>query len=523
MTIAKQPDCEAEVISQKADVLIYGTGFIQCMLAAKLSKANKSVFLVDVGRYYGQSFASIPLKDLLKWVRRNDIKENECNGPPLSNVDPFYGVFDSYKMIVSSNFEEKIDSSLMTSYIDMTCFPILAKSKIFTQITDLESGLMDYDLGFFPIKRLDIGSNVWESSPFSVPLSKEDIFMHEKLNHIEKRIWMKILSAALVPQSDGAQEQSFYEWFESIMEKQHAQIPSADMLRFTVYHTIAGMTLPFETCQLTMEEGLNRMKAFATASNSLFSSQSAPNDLNHHDLTRALYLIQEYSSDVLQAFARKACVFGATISLGSDICSTVVNNNEIEMKIIPSLSSYSTSSLTIQAPLIIGDCFKLGLHGSDKHGRSSTGNRAILLASRPILLKRDDSDNDIVAYHQHYYKSVSEKDTGLVYHIVERRLSNDLFFVHFFALGSDIELSDAFSTFSNIIDQWYKLDNDRSSILLELYGSNSIIDEYYLPKILEPRVIHLPLGYPFFCSDVYDKIALETDKLVEHCLMVLDH
>lgn len=410
-------------VTEHVDVLIYGTGMTQCILAATLARRGLKVFIVDKCHHYGKSFASIPLQDI----------ENSDN--------VFDDIFDEYQITIKKS--ELYSIPIRT--LDMSCFPILKSSDIFSEM--INSNITDYDIEFASIDNmtLDIESDKYDQiKPFPIPLSKEDIFVHPYLDIIEKRQWMKRLSKLFEVVRDGCNnknDENFDSWIESIINipelnyNPHSlSMPlnekNESLLRFMTNHCLARLN----GNTVSKQNGIERLVGFLSSMKK-FNSNSP-------------YLIPYHaSSEIIQGFARKASVYGASIYLGADIQHISLNPPKI-------IIQDNNSSISIEASSIVADVSLL----DDSVDIVKREYRAILVTNKPILLHDDAS----VAFHH-------QNTESFIYNVIERRINCDssYYYVNFFTSYNSMSSKELFQP---IVKSLYNPEN----ILFALFGSNPL-------------------------------------------------
>eukprot|EP00757_Euglenozoa_sp_SAG-D1_P022627 gene22627-1352_t len=78
-----------ELEETEFDVIMNGTGFVECLLAGALARSGQKVLHMDRSSWYGEDFASVTLDQLLDWleVQQANVKfhETECEKGEVEN------------------------------------------------------------------------------------------------------------------------------------------------------------------------------------------------------------------------------------------------------------------------------------------------------------------------------------------------------------------------------------------------------------------------------------------------------
>ncbi|KAF4619215.1 hypothetical protein D9613_005473 [Agrocybe pediades] len=157
------------------DAVILGTGLVESITAAALSKAGYKVAHIDSNPYYGGEEASLSLDELVQWADHN---------ATLSSNDPSA----RYQRITRS---KEVPSQSRQYSICLRPAVIPALGPLISSL--IMSGVAKYS-GF----RLLECVSVYDSSgrARNVPGSKEDIFKNKEISLIEKRRLMRFLTFA---------------------------------------------------------------------------------------------------------------------------------------------------------------------------------------------------------------------------------------------------------------------------------------------------------------------------------------
>lgn len=217
------------------DVLLYGAGFVQCAIAAILSSRGKRCFIVDDCKYYGRSFASIPLSDMLSLqnlnVRRSTVANQSMRDEIMTiknNKHPLAGIFKECEVVkyAQHDFVNHI------KFVELSSFPIFLNESLIDTIKDL--GITDY-VEFVPVDGVYLKER---DAYFRLPLSKEEIFMHPRLNLAEKRQWMKLLTKLKSSTLAESSRSNFVEWLSA-----ETGNSINELAKSTIIHVLAGLTI----------------------------------------------------------------------------------------------------------------------------------------------------------------------------------------------------------------------------------------------------------------------------------------
>lgn len=162
------------------DVIIFGTGLVESIAAAALSKAGVKVAHLDHNPYYGADEASLTLDELARWA--DDRSESSGNS----------GKSSSYLTAQRAKFTSISRSGVIpehSRHYSVSLSPTLIQSVGSLISSLIASGVSRYG-GYRLLERVGIYSS--SSGLQNVPGSKEDVFK-SSLSLIEKRRLMRFL------------------------------------------------------------------------------------------------------------------------------------------------------------------------------------------------------------------------------------------------------------------------------------------------------------------------------------------
>ncbi|KAJ3501270.1 hypothetical protein NLJ89_g9414 [Agrocybe chaxingu] len=263
------------------DAVIFGTGLVESMTAAALSKAGYKVAHIDVNPYYGGDEASLSLEEFVQWADQASSSSSEPSSPPSR----FQRVSRSPGVPPQSR---QYSICLQPAVIPSTG-PLIASL--------VSSGCAKYS-GF----RLVDCVSMYDSSGRvkSVPGSKEDIFKSKEISLIEKRRLMRFLTFA-AGDLDGRQE----------LEGKR-DMPFVEFLKttFTLSDDIANViAYSLAYCMSTTEPTLPTLRRLQRYLRSAGRYGPSPFLIGHYGCL----------GDIAQGFCRAAAVSGGVYILGRKV------------------------------------------------------------------------------------------------------------------------------------------------------------------------------------------------------------
>ncbi|KAH9482877.1 Rab proteins geranylgeranyltransferase component A [Psilocybe cubensis] len=180
------------------DVVIFGTGLVESIVAAALSKAGYKVAHIDSNSYYGGDEASLSLDELVQWA------------------DGISHTPDS-----SSRFQRVTRSTEVPSQARQ--YSICLRPAVLSAMGPLISSLIMSGVAKYSGFRLLDCVSVYDGygRAKSVPGSKEDIFKSKEISLIEKRRLMRFLTFAAADfvgkkEIEGKENMPFLEFLKSV-------------------------------------------------------------------------------------------------------------------------------------------------------------------------------------------------------------------------------------------------------------------------------------------------------------------
>ncbi|KDR83521.1 hypothetical protein GALMADRAFT_110089 [Galerina marginata CBS 339.88] len=259
------------------DVVVFGTGLVESITAAALSKAGYKVAHIDSNPYYGGDEASLSVDDLVQWAD----KPAPSSGPP-----------PRFQRIIRS--QEIPPQSRQYS--------ICLQPAVITSLGYLISSLIMSGVAKYSGFRLLDSVSVYHSSGCvkNVPGSKEDIFKSKDISLIEKRRLMRFLTFASTDftgkkELEGEQDVPFIEFLQSVFSLSQ-EISSTIAYSLAFCMAASEPTLP----------SLQRLQSYLRSSGRYGSSP---------------FLIGHYGGigDIAQGFCRAAAVSGGVYILNRNV------------------------------------------------------------------------------------------------------------------------------------------------------------------------------------------------------------
>ncbi|KJA30088.1 hypothetical protein HYPSUDRAFT_175261 [Hypholoma sublateritium FD-334 SS-4] len=178
------------------DVIVFGTGLVNSITAAALSKCGYKVAHIDSNPYYGGDEASLSLEELVKWADRTA----SSNAP--------------------SRFQRLTRSVEVPSQSRQ--YSICLQPGVIPSVGPLISSLVSSGVAKYSGFRLLEAVIVYDSTGVkNVPGSKEDIFKSKEISLLEKRRLMRFLTFAATDFEDkkeleGMEDMPFLEFLPKV-------------------------------------------------------------------------------------------------------------------------------------------------------------------------------------------------------------------------------------------------------------------------------------------------------------------
>ncbi|KAK9239328.1 GDP dissociation inhibitor-domain-containing protein [Lipomyces kononenkoae] len=267
---ASATDC-----NETCDVLIYGTGLVESVVAAALAWQGTNVLHIDSNPYYGGAWAALNLDELKAWTDRVN---------SASNNTPF---LDAY-LYISRNLDPRkyaIDLSPHILFTRSDLLSLLIKSRV--------SRYLEFKpLGSF---------HTFEQDSFEkVPGTKEDIFTSQTLTLLTKRSLMRFMKFVI----DWEQNTTVWQEYKDepiskfLEEKFGLDVPQIVEL----VHSIGLLPTP----KTSTEVALAKIKRYLTS-------------MQVYGNFPAMYSMYGTGGELAQGFCRSAAVAGAVYRLGSKL------------------------------------------------------------------------------------------------------------------------------------------------------------------------------------------------------------
>lgn len=335
-----------ESLPSEYDVIVFGTGMVESIVAAACAHVGKKVLHLDRNSYYGNLWATFTLEGLQKYFGinsenpQNEFTVDEARSEEkLSASNAVYIKTDSHILIsdvvqkwsVGESIDSVPDSDQDIKESSDTC-NVWTQNKIINNSRKFNLDLSPkflYSRG--KMVELLLSSQVSRYMEFIsitniltfitnrlevVPCSKSDVFTNKKVSVIEKRILMKVLDACLVYKDGslvfkGFEEDTFYNYLKAKKVPDH-------LIHYIIYAIVMGTK---ETpCLVAVKQAQQFLFSIGAYGNSPF-------------------LWPMYgSSELLQAFCRLCAVFGGIYYLNRGIeslviedgnCVGVISNNQL--------------------------------------------------------------------------------------------------------------------------------------------------------------------------------------------------
>ncbi|KAF5321195.1 hypothetical protein D9619_000865 [Psilocybe cf. subviscida] len=260
------------------DVAILGTGLVNSITAAALSKAGYKVAHIDSNAYYGDEEASLSLEEVVKWA------DSRTSAPLTSR-------FQRISRSANVPSQSRQYSICLLPTIIPSVGPLISSL--------VSSGVAKYS-GFKLLESVSIYDSPGKVK--SVPGSKEDIFKNKQISLIEKRRLMRFLTFAAGD-------------FEDKKELEcKADVPFLDFLRttFSLSEEIASIiTYALAFCMSPNEPTLPTLVRLRKYLRSGGRYGPSP------------FLIGHYGGigDIAQGFCRASAVSGGVYILGRKVTS----------------------------------------------------------------------------------------------------------------------------------------------------------------------------------------------------------
>ncbi|KAK9321965.1 GDP dissociation inhibitor-domain-containing protein [Lipomyces orientalis] len=274
--------------TETCDVLIYGTGLIESIVAAALAWQGTNVLHIDSNPYYGGSWAALNLDELKAWTDR--VNETATNNTPFS---------DAY-LYISRNLDPRkyaIDLSPHILFTRSDLLNLLIKSRV--------SRYLEFKpLGSF---------HTFEQDSFEkVPGTKEDIFTSQTLTLLTKRSLMRFMKFVIDWEQNTAVWQEYKDEPISKFLEEKFGLDGPQIVELV--HSIGLLPTPNAPTELA----LGRITRYLTS-------------MHVYGNFPAMYSMYGTGGELAQGFCRSAAVAGAVYRLGTKLKSFDETTGEAEL------------------------------------------------------------------------------------------------------------------------------------------------------------------------------------------------
>ncbi|KAL9103932.1 MAG: hypothetical protein Q9163_001080 [Psora crenata] len=236
-----------ESLSETAwDVVLYGTGFSQSLLALALSRSGKNILHLDHNNYYGGGEAALTLEEAMSWAdnvqvnptgspfREATIQELQHNGPGPSRLGPSR----AYSLTLSPQL----------IYTRSNIIPALVSSKVYRQLEFLAVGSWwIYDVRDKEFEKEGESRQVTMQNGYlkKIPGGREDIFADKSIDLRSSRSLMRFLQLAA---DAGAYTKVLEEWASRpFSEYLSSQFKIPEKLQAPLFALTMSLNPPLQT------------------------------------------------------------------------------------------------------------------------------------------------------------------------------------------------------------------------------------------------------------------------------------
>lgn len=318
------------------DYLFLGTGLIDSLLAACLSKAKKKILVLDIDKSYSSSLQTVNLKEFLAFLNPQNVDDSsQC----LKKNNIFKKFWYDKKLFSEEDFQKNMNLYEYKSFnIDLQPKLLFSTS---LSVDLMKEADMDKYMEFRAIHSIFHYDN--QNNKFLLtPSSKGQIFIHKDLNLFEKRTLFKTLQCFInifhakhdvkvdvnsTAEFDKAIEidTEFLSNYEKFKNETCVNFLEAlglqEKIKNILLYTLANIEYNVEISKkvVTTEELFTRMFKFIKS-------------LGVHSSLPYLYTIYG-TGDIPQAYARIAAVYGATYIINESLKIEKVQKNEEKFEI----------------------------------------------------------------------------------------------------------------------------------------------------------------------------------------------
>ncbi|KAK9431373.1 GDP dissociation inhibitor-domain-containing protein [Lipomyces doorenjongii] len=274
--------------TETCDVLIYGTGLVESVVAAALAWQGTNVLHIDSNPYYGGSWAALNLDELKAWTDR--VNDSASNNTPFS---------DAY-LYISRNLDPRkyaIDLSPHILFTRSDLLNLLIKSRV--------SRYLEFKpLGSF---------HTFEQDSFEkVPGTKEDIFTSQTLTLLTKRSLMRFMKFVIDWEQNSSIWQEYKDEPISKFLEERFGLDAPQIVELV--HSIGLLPTPKAPTELA----LGAIKRYLTS-------------MQVYGNFPAMYSMYGTGGELAQGFCRSAAVAGAVYRLGTKLIGFDETTSEAEL------------------------------------------------------------------------------------------------------------------------------------------------------------------------------------------------
>ncbi|KAF9762550.1 Rab GDP-dissociation inhibitor [Nosema granulosis] len=286
-------------MTERYDYIILGSGFVECAMASILSKKGKKVILIDRNGVYGSELATLRYSQLVELYNKQSVKE-------LLDLDREF-------------------------CIDLTPKLLLADSEVVKLVVEHK---VDDCVEFINIP----GSFIYKDKLHSVPTNETQSLKTGLVGFWEKYSVMKFFWDVRSYATNVTEGKSDAKTFKNTMREEYDGFGLSESVREFIGHAIA----------LNLDDSYLDKHPKVTYDRICLYVRSI---LSFGDSLKSPYIYPRYGiSEIIQGFARSACINGAEVMLRAKVEGIDPKKNTIRV-----IEPVNNSVLDITAPVIIAD------------------------------------------------------------------------------------------------------------------------------------------------------------------------
>ncbi|KAG7163905.1 Rab proteins geranylgeranyltransferase component A-like [Homarus americanus] len=370
---------EAELPTEY-DVIVVGTGLVECIVAAASARVGKKVLHIDKNDYYGGQWASFTLRNIEQWVEEHTASHQETKnteecaleeGEKLAPTSDPRRVYSKVKLSWHAHDEAPTaseesatkDDSGEGSSEETTTPKAETKDEAKEIKTWSQEEMMQLSRKYAEFKCITrvltwLVNGGDEGSLLVVPCSRSDVFTTSSVSLVEKRLLMKFLE--FCHSYDQQPEQ-----LEEYADKPFVDFLKSRKLTDNITHFVTD-SIAMVVGDVPCKEGLERMKLFLTS-------------LGRYGTTPFLFSMYG-CGELPQAFCRLCAVFEGTYILRRPVSSLIINSGNTCLGLVSEGQRFKCSHLVIDAAYAPQEYAAIG--SSPKQPSLSRG---IFIIDRSIL------------------------------------------------------------------------------------------------------------------------------------------